>query len=73
MKSNGTVKFYNETKGFGFIRQDFTTDEIYFHKNGCIDAINRGDKVEFEIEQGMKGLSAIRVKRKRINKRTNRY
>ena len=65
MKNKGTVKFFNEAKGFGFIRPDFTTDEIFVHKNGLIDAIAQGDKVEYEIEQGMKGLSAIKVRRKR--------
>ena len=58
----GTVKFFNNTKGFGFIKQDDTQEDIFVHSSGLIDEIRENDKVEFDVEQGRKGLNAVNVK-----------
>ena len=58
----GTVKFYNREKGFGFIKDDESQQDIFVHKSGLIDRIKENDKVEFEVEQGRKGLNAVDVK-----------
>jgi CspA family cold shock protein len=58
----GTVKFFNETKGFGFIIEDDSNTEYFVHVTGLIDEINEGDKVEFELKEGKKGLNAVNVK-----------
>jgi cold shock CspA family protein len=59
---NGTVTFFNESKGYGFIRDHQTQDSIFVHINGLIDAVKENDKVTFETENGQKGLNAIKVK-----------
>ena len=58
----GKVKFFNETKGFGFIQQEDSSEDIFVHQTGLIDPIKQNDKVEFEIAQGRKGLNAVNVK-----------
>lgn len=58
----GTVKFFNEEKGFGFIQQEDSNQDIFVHKTGLIDRIRENDQVEFEVEQGQKGLNAVDVK-----------
>lgn len=58
----GTVKFFNESKGFGFIRSDDDGQEIFVHATGLIDQIREGDKVTFDVVQGKKGLNAVNVK-----------
>ena len=58
----GTVKFFNETKGFGFITDDETKEDYFVHISGLIDEINEGDIVEFELTEGKKGLNAVNVK-----------
>lgn len=60
--NNGTVKFFNNSKGFGFITPDDGSKDVFVHKNGCIDNIADGDKVSYEVEDTPKGLSAINVK-----------
>ena len=62
-KREGTVKFYNRTKGFGFITASDTDEEVFVHKSGLIDKIRRNDKVSFSVEKGKKGIHAIKVKR----------
>jgi CspA family cold shock protein len=57
----GTVKFFNESKGFGFIVTDAGQD-IFVHVSGLIDKVNQGDKVTYEITEGRKGQNAINVK-----------
>jgi len=61
--NTGTVKFFNETKGFGFIIEDETEKEHFVHVSGIIDEIKEGDKVEFELKEGRKGLNAVEVKK----------
>lgn len=58
----GVVKFFNSAKGFGFIKQSDTGEDIFVHQTGLIDSINENDKVEFEVENGKKGLNAVQVK-----------
>ncbi|MEQ7801517.1 cold shock domain-containing protein [Pedobacter sp. ASV1-7] len=58
----GTVKFFNETKGFGFIIPSNGDAEIFVHSSGLIDSIRENDSVSYDIEQGKKGLNAINVK-----------
>ncbi len=58
----GTVKFYNETKGFGFITPDDGSEDIFVHSSGLQGRIKENDKVTFEVKQGNKGLNAINVK-----------
>lgn len=60
--SNGTVKFFNRAKGFGFIIQDDGGRDVFVHQNGLIDEINEGDKVSYDVEEGQKGLNAVNVK-----------
>ena len=59
---NGVVKFFNETKGFGFITPSNGGSEIFVHSSGLIDNIRESDSVEFEVEQGRKGPNAVNVK-----------
>ena len=60
--SNGTVKFFNESKGFGFITPDEGNKDVFVHVNGLVDDINEGDKVSFDVSEGPKGLNATNVK-----------
>ena len=59
----GTVKFFNESKGFGFIVDDSSGEEIFVHVSGLIDDIREGDKVTFETARGKKGMNAVNVQR----------
>lgn len=58
----GTVKFFNETKGFGFITPGNGGSEIFVHTTGLIDSIRENDSVSYDVEQGKKGLNAVNVK-----------
>lgn len=60
--SNGTVKFFNETKGFGFITPEDGGKDVFVHVNGCKDEIRDGDKVSYDVEETPKGLSASNVR-----------
>jgi len=60
--SKGTVKFFNETKGFGFIKEDDSNKEHFVHISGLIDEIREGDEVEFDLQEGRKGMNAVNVK-----------
>ncbi len=58
----GTVKFFNESKGFGFIIEEESKQEYFVHVSGLIDEIREDDNVEFELKEGRKGLNAVNVK-----------
>ena len=60
--NNGTVKFFNDSKGFGFIKEEGTGKEYFVHVSGLIDEIRENDEVTFELKQGKKGLNAVDVK-----------
>lgn len=60
--NKGTVKFFNETKGFGFIKDTETEKEYFVHVSGLIDKIRENDEVTFELKEGKKGLNAVNVK-----------
>jgi len=62
MMNNGTVKFFNESKGYGFITPDDGGKDIFVHVNGLIDDIREGDKVSYDSEEGRKGLNAMDVR-----------
>lgn len=61
MQQLGTVKFFNETKGFGFIKHDNSDEETFVHVSGLVDEIRQNDKVKFEVVRGQKGLNAVNV------------
>jgi len=58
----GTVKFFNESKGFGFIKNDETQEDIFVHVTGLIDKIDQGDTVTYDVVEGKKGMNAVNVK-----------
>jgi len=60
--STGTVKFFNDAKGFGFITEEGSNKEHFVHISGLVDEIREGDEVEFELTQGKKGLNAVDVR-----------
>ena len=60
--NKGTVKFFNQSKGFGFIVDDESKTEYFVHETGLSDEINENDAVEFELQEGRKGLNAVNVK-----------
>jgi CspA family cold shock protein len=60
--SKGTVKFFNDAKGFGFITEEGSNSEHFVHISGLIDEVREGDEVEFELTEGKKGLNAVNVK-----------
>lgn len=59
----GTVKFFNDEKGFGFIVDDENGAEVFVHVSGTFDEITKGDSVSFEIAEGQKGPNAVDVKK----------
>lgn len=59
--SNGTVKFFNDSKGYGFITPDEGGKDVFVHVNGLNDDIAEGDKVSYDVEEGRKGPNAINV------------
>ena len=60
--NNGTVKFFNETKGFGFITEEGVDKDHFVNISGLIDEIREGDNVEFDLQEGKKCLNAVNVK-----------
>ena len=62
MQKEGTVKFFNDQKGFGFISQNEDRSDTFVHASGLIDEIRENDRVEYDVEEGKKGLNAINVK-----------
>lgn len=59
--SNGTVKFFNDAKGFGFITPDDGSKDVFVHANNLNEEIREGDKVSYEVEETQKGLNAVNV------------
>ena len=57
----GTVKFFNESKGYGFITPEDGSKDVFVHKTGTTTRINEGDQVSYEVEDGQKGPSAVNV------------
>ncbi|TGE26976.1 cold-shock protein [Hymenobacter metallicola] len=60
--STGTIKFFNEAKGFGFITPDGGGEDIFVHATGLKQPVRDADRVEFEVQQGKKGLNAVSVR-----------
>jgi CspA family cold shock protein len=60
--NNGTVKFFNEEKGFGFIKDSNSSKEYFVHSSGLTEKIRENDEVTFELQEGKKGLNAVNVK-----------
>jgi CspA family cold shock protein len=60
--SKGTVKFFNDSKGFGFIKDDESGKEYFVHVSGLNDEIRENDVVTFDLQDGKKGLNAVNVK-----------
>ncbi len=60
--SKGKVKFFNDSKGFGFITEEGSNKDHFVHISGLIDEVREGDDVEFDLEEGRKGLNAVNVK-----------
>ena len=58
----GTVKFFNESKGFGFIKPSDSSEDIFVHSTGLVDEIRENDKVEYDAERGKKGMNAVNVR-----------
>lgn len=59
--NEGIVKFFNQTKGFGFIKPNDSSEDIFVHESGLIDEIRENDKVKYETERGRKGMNAVNV------------
>ena len=60
--NTGTVKFFNEEKGYGFIKDDNDNVDYFVHANGLIDDINKDDRVSYDLEDGRKGVNAVEVR-----------
>lgn len=61
--NNGTVKFFNDEKGFGFIKDSESDQEYFVHVSGIVDEIRENDNVTYDLQEGRKGLNAVNVKR----------
>lgn len=59
----GRVEFFNDSKGYGFIKDTDTQEKFFVHINGCLEEIKENNMVQFELEKGMKGMNAVRVKK----------
>lgn len=60
--NKGTVKFFNDSKGFGFIKDTDSSKEYFVHASGLVDNISENDEVTFDLQEGKKGLNAVNVK-----------
>jgi len=61
--NTGTIKFFNESKGYGFIKDDNSSSELFVHVSGLLEPVSQDDKVEYEIAEGKKGQNAVNVKK----------
>jgi cold shock protein len=59
----GTVKFFNVTKGFGFIKDSATGEEFFVHATGLVDKVQENDNVSFDLAEGKRGTNAVNVKK----------
>jgi CspA family cold shock protein len=57
----GTIKFFNDAKGFGFIKPDNGAQDVFVHVSGLVNEVKEGDRVSYEVEQGKKGPNAVKV------------
>ncbi|MDQ3290242.1 MAG: cold shock domain-containing protein [Bacteroidota bacterium] len=60
--NNGTVKFFNDLKGFGFIKEANSDQDYFVHVSGLLQDIRENDQVTFDLQEGRKGLNAVNVK-----------
>ena len=60
--NKGIVKFFNDSKGFGFIKDEASNQEYFVHISGLVDEIRENDEVTYELQEGKKGLNAVNVK-----------
>ncbi len=60
--NKGTVKFFNDSKGYGFITEENSNQEYFVHASGLVNEIREKDEVTFELKEGKKGLNAVNVK-----------
>lgn len=60
--NNGTVKFFNDQKGFGFIKETNSDQDYFVHVSGLMQDIRENDQVTFDLQEGKKGLNAVNVK-----------
>lgn len=60
--NTGKVKFFNDSKGYGFIKENGSNKEYFVHVSGLIDKVRQDDEVTFELKEGKRGLNAIDVK-----------
>jgi CspA family cold shock protein len=60
--NNGTVKFFNDEKGFGFIKDANSSNEYFVHSSGLKENVRENDQVTFDLQEGRKGLNAVNVK-----------
>ncbi|WP_370391253.1 cold-shock protein [uncultured Winogradskyella sp.] len=60
--NTGTVKFFNESKGYGFITEEGQDRDHFVHISGLIDEVREGDNVEYDLQEGKRGLNAVNVK-----------
>ena len=58
----GVIKFFNEAKGFGFVKETGSDKEYFVHISGLVDKVRENDKVTFELKEGKKGLNAVNVR-----------
>jgi CspA family cold shock protein len=61
--NTGTVKFFNESKGYGFIKDESSNQEIFVHVTGLEEKVRENDKVSFDVVEGKKGMNAVNVKK----------
>ena len=59
----GKIDFFDDSKGFGFIKETGTQDKFFVHVKGLLQEVKEGDTVTFELERGLKGMNAVRVKK----------
>lgn len=59
----GKISYWNDSKGYGFIKDSVTQENVFVHVNGTLEAVKENDTVTFEVERGQKGMNAVRVKK----------